>query len=196
MISNSFLSCSMLQNLTKFRTWWLLIAVGAIFIGIGVFAFISPFSSYVRLVKYTGIGLWANGGFLLTVAIFNKKYVREGKWMQAESILHFLFAILLTFNPLLSFIALPYFIGAWIFLVGCFKIAAALSLKKIVRGWPFILITGILSVVFGLLLLYGPLAKANSITFLIGTFGVIMGALYVVDAFRYRNREETLNMML
>jgi uncharacterized membrane protein HdeD (DUF308 family) len=116
--------------------------------------------------------------------------------MQAESILHFLFGILLLFNPLLSFIALPYFIGSWIFLVGCLKVAAALSLKKIVRGWPFILTIGILSVIFGLLLLYGPLAKASSITFLIGTFGLIMGSLYVVDALRYRYREETLNMML
>jgi uncharacterized membrane protein HdeD (DUF308 family) len=186
----------MQQKRKKFRTWWLLMAVGAIFIGIGVFAFISPFSSYVRLVKYTGIGLWLNGGFLLAVSAIIKKYVRERKWMQAESILHFLFAILLTFNPLLSFIALPYFIGSWIFLVGCLKIVAALSLRKIVRGWPFIFVIGVLSVVFGILLLYGPLAKANSITFLIGTFGLIMGSLYVVDAFRYRNREETLNMML
>ena len=186
----------MQQNVPKFRTWWLLIAVGAVFIAIGVFAFISPFSSYVRLVKYTGIGLFVNGGFLLTVVILSKNYARERNWMQAESILHFLFAILLVLNPLLSFIGLPYFIGAWIFLVGCLKIAAALSLRKIVRGWLFILIIGLLSVIFGSLLLAGPLAKANSITFLIGTFGVIMGSLYIVDAFRYRNREETLNMML
>jgi len=186
----------MQQNVRKFRTWWLLIAVGAIFIGIGVFAFISPFSSYVRLVKYTGIGLLATGGFLLTVVIFTKNYPREREWMQAESILHFLFAILLLFNPLLSFIALPYFIGSWIFLVGCLKVAAALSLKKVVRGWPFILVIGLLSVIFGLLLLYGPLAKASSITFLIGTFGLIMGSLYVVDALRYRHREATLHMML
>src|SRR5882757_2280609 len=184
----------MQQNVRKFRTWWLLIAVGAIFIGIGVFAFISPFSSYVRLVKYTGIGLLATGGFLLTVVVFNKKYPRERDWMQAESILHFLFAILLMFNPLLSFIALPYFIGAWIFSVGALKVLAALALRKIIRGWPFIFGIGILSVVFGALLIAGPLDKASSITILIGTFGIIMGSLYVVDAFRFRHREETLNM--
>ena len=83
----------MQQNDLKFKTWWLLIAVGAIFIAIGVFAFISPFSSYVRLVKYTGVGLLATGAALLTVVVLNKKYPRERDWMQAESILHFLFAI-------------------------------------------------------------------------------------------------------
>jgi uncharacterized membrane protein HdeD (DUF308 family) len=185
-----------MQQNKKFTTWWLLIAVGVIFIGIGAFAFIDPFSSYVKLVKFTGIGLLANGIILLTVAVLNKKNVQEGKWMQAESILHFFFAILLMFNPLLSFIALPYFIGAWIFLVGALKILAALSLRKIIRGWLYILGIGVLSVVFGALLIAGPLAKANSITILIGTFGIIMGSLYVVDAFRFRHREETLNLML
>ncbi len=185
-----------MQQTKKFTTWWLLIAVGVIFIGIGAFAFIDPFSSYVKMVKYTGMALLANGIILLTVAVLNKNNGPEGKWMQAESILHFFFAILLMFNPLLSFIALPYFIGAWIFLVGALKVLAALSLRKIIRGWGYILAIGILSVVFGALLIAGPLARANSITILIGTFGIIMGALYVVDAFRFRHREETLNMML
>ncbi len=179
----------------KLAAWWLL-AVGVIFLVIGIFAFIDPLSSYMKLVKFAGIALLLNGGILLTMAVLNTKYPKERIWMQAESILHLFFGILFLFNPLLAFIALPYFIGAWILLVGILKTMAALALRNTNRGWLFLLLVGILCTLFGSLLLFGPLSKANGVTILIGIFGLIMGALYCIDAFRYRKMEDALDMML
>jgi uncharacterized membrane protein HdeD (DUF308 family) len=177
-------------------TCWLLILTGAIFLGMGILAFIDPFSSYLKLVKFSGIGLLLNGGFLLVVSAVNTGNPRGTIWMQAESIVHMLFGLLFLFNPLLSFIALPYFIGAWILLVGILKILAALALRKTLRGWAFIAGVGLLCMVFGLLLLFSPFIKANSMTILIGTFGIVIGILYIFDAFRYRKMEDTLDLML
>ena len=180
----------------KFAAWWLMLAAGVIFLAIGIFAFVDPLTSYLKLVKFTGIALLVNGGILLTMVILQSKYPNERKWMQAESILHLFFGILFLFNPLLAFIALPYFIGVWVLLVGILKIFAALSLRRTVRGWLFILLVGALCALFGLLLLFIPLPKATGITMLIGVFGLIMGALYTFDAYRFRKKAETLNMML
>ena len=177
-------------------TWWLLILAGVIFLGIGAYAFIDPLSSYMKLVKFTGVGLILNGALLLILSATNGKYPRERIWMQAESIVHMLFGILFLLNPLLSFIALPYFIGCWVFLVGVIKIITSLILKGTIRGWVFILGVGILCVLLGLMLLYIPFVKANGVTILIGVFGLIMGFLYVIDAFRYRKMKDTLDMML
>jgi len=33
-------------------------------------------------------------------------------------------------------------------------------------------------------------------TLLIGAFGIVIGALYIIDALRYRKMEETLDLML
>ena len=176
--------------------WILLMTVGAVFLIIGVLAFTRPLSSYVKLAKYTGAGLLLNGILLQTIIVVNKRYPRENSWMQAESILHFLFALLLLFNPLLSFILLPYLIGIWILLVGVLKTIAALYLRKVVRGWKFILLVGVLSVIFGIALLYIPFVRAEGITILIGTFASSMGVLYILDAFYYRKREDTLDLML
>ena len=180
----------------KSPTWWLLILTGGIFLGIGILALIDPLSSYLKLVKFTGIGLLVNGALLLVISAVNSKAPRERIWMQAESVLHMLFGILFVFNPLLSFIALPYFIGSWIFLVGVLKILAALVLRASIRGWKFILGVGLLCMVFGILLLDSPFVKANGFTALIGAFGITMGLLYIIDAFRYRKMEETLDMMM
>jgi uncharacterized membrane protein HdeD (DUF308 family) len=171
-------------------------AVGVIFLIIGVLAFTRPLSSYVRLAKYTGAGLLLNGILLQAAIVVNKKYPQENNWMQAESVLDFLFALLLLVNPLLSFILLDYLIGIWILLVGIVKILAALSLRRVVKGWRFILLVGALSTLFGGILLYSPFARAEGITLLIGTFGSMMGVLYILDAFYYRKRVDTLDMML
>jgi uncharacterized membrane protein HdeD (DUF308 family) len=180
----------------KFAAWWLMLAAGVVFIGIGLFAFIDPLNSYLKLVKFTGIALLLNGGMLLTLAILNTKYPGERKWQQAESILHLFFGILFLFNPLLYFIALPFFIGVWVLLVGVLKIFAAISLRHSIRGWMFILLVGVICALFGTLLIFIPLPKATGITVLIGVFGLIMGSLYTFDAYRYRKTPESIGMML
>ena len=184
------------SKLKKSLTSWLLIGTGAIFLGMGILAFIDPFSSYFKLVKFSGIGLLLNGAFLIVVSALNTRYPRERLWTQAESIIHMLFGILFLFNPLLSFIALPYFIGSWIFLVGILKILASLTLRKTLRAWSYIFGVGAICSVFGALLLFSPFIKANSITLLIGSFGVVIGSLYIFDAIRYRNRKDSLDLML
>jgi uncharacterized membrane protein HdeD (DUF308 family) len=182
-------------SIKKFPTWWLLLATGIIFFSVGVLAFADPLNGYLKLVKFTGIALLLNG-VLLTVVIVNIKYPGEKNWMQAESIVHLFFGTLFLLNPLLAFIALPYFIGAWMLVVGVFKTLASISLRRAIRGWFLILVAGVLFTLFGLLLLFIPLPKANDITILLGVFGVIMGSLYIVDSYRYRNSKDTLDMLL
>jgi uncharacterized membrane protein HdeD (DUF308 family) len=80
--------------------------------------------------------------------------------------------------------------------VGVFKTLASLSLRRSIRGWLLILPAGLLFILFGLLLLFIPLPRANYITILLGIFGVIMGSLYIIDSYRYRNMKDTLDMLL
>lgn len=180
----------------NFATWGLLFIAGFIFFSVGILAFINPMSSYVKLTKFAGIGLLVNGGLLLAMIIIRPMRPRERNWLQAESILHFFFGILFLLNPLLAFIALPYFIGSWLFLVGSLKMLAAYFCRHRLGNWRFIVIVGLIFFVFGSLLLFSPFARATSITLIIGCFGIVMGALYMIDSFRYRKLEDTLDMML
>ena len=184
------------SNTKKFTSWGLLFIVGVIFVSIGVLAFFNPLSSYVKLTKFAGIGLLLNGGLLLAMMILRPGPSRESKWLQVEAALHLFFGLLFVFNPLLAFIALPYFIGSWMLLVGLLKILIVIVLKTGLRGRGFVLAAGLLSTLFGFLLLFSPFAKANSITLLLGAFGLIMGGLYIIDAFRYRNSEQNVEIML
>jgi len=180
----------------NFATWGLLFIAGVVFLSVGVLAFINPMSSYVKLTKFAGIGLLVNGGLLLATIIIRPMRPRERNWLQAESILHLFFGILFLLNPLLAFIALPYFMGSWLFSVGLLKMLAALFLRKRLGRWVFIVFIGFIFFVFGALLLFSPFARATSITLIIGCFGIVMGSFYMIDSFRYRKLEDTLDLML
>lgn len=180
----------------KFPSWWLLLATGLIFISVGILAFLDPLNGYMKLVKFTGIALLLNGGILLTIVIVNTKYPNEKKWMQTESVIHLFFGVLFLLNPLLAFIALPYFFGAWMLAVGISKTFAAFSLRRYIRGWMLVLLAGLLFATFGILLLFSPLPKANDITLLLGVFGMIIGSLYTIDSYRYRKLKDTVDMLL
>src|SRR5215469_4555510 len=132
----------------NFATWGLLFIAGFVFLSVGVLAFINPMSSYVKLTKFAGIGLLVNGGLLLAMIIIRPMRPRERNWLQAESVLHLFFGILFLLNPLLAFIALPYFIGSWLFLVGVLKILAAVSLRSRMSGWAYVLLIGLIFFVF------------------------------------------------
>ncbi|HWB90940.1 MAG TPA: DUF308 domain-containing protein [Puia sp.] len=186
----------MASSTKKFATWGLLFIAGIIFLSVGILAFIDPLSSYVKLTKFAGVGLLLSGCLLTAMIIIRPMRSRERNWLQAESILHLFFGILFLLNPLLAFIALPYFIGSWLFLVGLLKMMAAVSLRSRMGGWPYVLFLGLVFATFGFLLLFSPFARATSITLLIGGFGIIMGGLYIFDSFRFRNMEDTIDMML
>jgi uncharacterized membrane protein HdeD (DUF308 family) len=180
----------------KLRIWWLLGIAGMLFVGIGIFCLVDPFNAYVKLVKYSGIALLINGLLLLLALNFiHISCGKEKKWMLMESLIDFTFGILLFYNPLLSFIVFPFLIGYCILFVGIIKIAASLSLKNDIGAWLYILVSGMLSAIFGILIIYIPFTRASEMTMFIAIFLVITGALAIFDSIRFRKIEDTLNLM-
>src|ERR1700733_13941636 len=162
------------DTLKKLKTWWLLLIAGIILFSIGVYSWVAPLSAYYRLVKYSGFVLLFNGFLLMWSSANRAISLNEKKWMLVESIIDLFFGILLIISPILSFIVFPILIGHWILFLGIIKFLASLSLKGNIRGWLFILMTGLISIVFGILIAYVPFSKSSDVTFLIGTFGMMM----------------------
>jgi len=175
--------------------WWLLTIAGGILIAIGVFCMLSPLRAYVFLSHYSGLALLVNGILLMVVSYYHSGTFKEKEWLLAESVLDILFAACLLFNPFMTFIAFAILIGPWMIGKGILKMLAAIRLK-LIRGRIFIFLAGLLSVVFGLLIIFYPLAKASGITIFLGLFALIMGTLYVFDSIRYRKLSDTLDIML
>ena len=91
--------------------------------------------------------------------------------------------------PGLAAVALLYLVAAWAVVTGFAQIATAIRLRQEIRGEWALILGGILSVLFGLLLAVLPGAGILSLIWLIGAYAVAFGVLLLITAFQVRGRD-------
>jgi uncharacterized membrane protein HdeD (DUF308 family) len=84
---------------------------------------------------------------------------------------------------------LVYIIAIWAIVTGVLEIVAAIRLRDVIRNEWWLVASGVLSVIFGLLLVVAPGAGALALVFWIGAYAIIFGALLVGLAFRLRREQ-------
>jgi uncharacterized membrane protein HdeD (DUF308 family) len=88
--------------------------------------------------------------------------------------------------PAITALVLLYLIAAWAIVTGILEIAAAFSgLLPIAHEWTLVL-AGILSVLFGLLLAILPGVGLLSLVWLIGIYALAYGVVLIIRAFQFR----------
>ena len=88
--------------------------------------------------------------------------------------------------PGLTGIILLYLIAGWAIASGIFEIVGAIRLRKEIDDEWLLIASGVVSVIFGLLILANPGAGALGVAFAIGAFAVLFGVLQVALSMRLR----------
>jgi uncharacterized membrane protein HdeD (DUF308 family) len=180
----------------KIKTSDLLLMAATAFVLIGLFCFINPLRAYVYLVKGSGLILILHGIVLqFASSSTHISFVSEKRTLRIESILDFIFGLLLLFNPFLTFILYPMLIGYWILGVGLVKIAISLLMRKKIRRWLFVMAIGLIAVAFGIGIINAPSTRAKDITLVIGAFFIILGSVLLYDAIKLKRMHETVDLL-
>ena len=165
--------------------WWTLAARGIAAILFGILTFISPGLSLFALVMLFGAWALADGVFNLVMALRTRKGERWG-WLVLEGVTSILVGILTFFWPGITALSLLFLIAAWSIVTGIAEVVAAVRLRKVIQGEWLLGLSGVLSIVFGLLLFAFPGAGALAVIVWIGAYSIVFGALLVALAFRLR----------
>jgi uncharacterized membrane protein HdeD (DUF308 family) len=170
------------------RNWWAIALRGLFAICFGALAFIWPGLTLTMLVLFFGAYALVNGLFTV-VAAFNapKGYPRFGALLMS-GLVGILIGVLTFFWPGVTTLTLLYLIGAYAILTGLLEIFVAISLRKELTGEWALILSGALSVLFGLILFVRPGAGALAIAWWIGAYAVFFGVLLIILAFRLRGR--------
>jgi uncharacterized membrane protein HdeD (DUF308 family) len=172
---------------TLAHNWWLLALRGLAAIIFGILAFIWPAITLLGLMILFGAFAFVNGILsLMLAAKAPKGYPRFGSLILG-GILGIIAGVVTFFWPALTAAGLLILIAAWAILTGILEIVAAIRLRKeIVNEWLLALV-GILSVIFGVLLLLQPAAGAVVLIWWIGAYALVFGILLLILAFRVRS---------
>ena len=84
-------------------------------------------------------------------------------------------------------LALVYLVGAWAIATGAIEIVAAIQLRRLISGEWLLGLGGVLSVVFGVVVLAQPSVGAFALVLLFGFYTILVGASQVTLGLRLRS---------
>ncbi|MFC5824341.1 HdeD family acid-resistance protein [Nonomuraea insulae] len=167
------------------RSWWLLLIRGLAAIVFGILALIWPGITLLVLVIFFGVYALISGLFELFAGFRHGE--RPRAWLIISGIIGILAGIVAFLWPGITSLALLYLVAFWAIFTGVSEIVAGVHLRKVIDNeWMFI-VGGILSVIFGVLLLVWPGAGMLSLVWLIGVFAILYGIAMIALSFRVKN---------
>ena len=170
---------------TLSRYWWLVLLRGIAFIVFGVLAFMWPGLTLVTLVLFWGAFALVDGVLALAQAIMGGS-MGPRWWLALIGVAGIAAGILTFMWPALTALLLLTFIACWAIVLGVFQIAGAIKLRKEIDNEWTLILGGVLSVLFGLVLLIAPGPGAVGLIWVIASYAVVFGVLLVMLAFRLK----------
>jgi uncharacterized membrane protein HdeD (DUF308 family) len=181
---------------TLARNWWALALRGVLAILFGIVAFIWPGLTLISLVLLFGAYAFVDGIFSI-IAAWRGRETNERWWvLLLEGVLGIAAGVIAFVWPDAAAVGLLYVIAAWAILTGILEIVAAIRLRQEIDNEWLLGLTGVASIIFGLLLAIWPGVGLLTLTWIIGGYAIAFGVLMLLLAFRLRgwtpaNREAT-----
>jgi len=167
------------------KNWWLLLLRGIAAIIFGVLAFAWPGITLLTLILFYGAFALVDGVLAIIAAITGGAPAPRW-WLVIVGLLGIAAGLLTFLMPGLSALVLLFFIAGWAIATGVFQIIGAIQLRKEIDNEWFLILGGIISVLFGIGVMLAPGAGALALIWVIGTYAMIIGVLFVALAFRLK----------
>jgi uncharacterized membrane protein HdeD (DUF308 family) len=167
------------------NNWWLFALRGVLALLFGVLAIFMPMAALAAFVLVFGVWAFIDGIHALALALTG--------WRSWQLVLVGLVGIavgLFTFfRPGITALGLYAAIAAWSIARGVLELVVAIELRKQIEGEMWLILGGIASVLFGVLMVALPAAGVLALAWLIAIYALSFGAIMLVLSGRlYRLR--------
>ena len=180
---------NIVENLASIlsRSWWLMLLRGLVAIGFGIFVFAKPQISLLVLVYLFGLYVFVEGILGVSVAIQARNELNSWGVLLLWGLLGVAVGILAFVKPDITALALLFTIALWAIATGVLEIAAAIRLREVIKDEWLLILAGLVSVAFGVILIARPEPGALAVLWLIGGYAIVFGVLVVIFAFKIRS---------
>jgi uncharacterized membrane protein HdeD (DUF308 family) len=169
------------------RNWWALVLRGLAAVLFGVLTLIAPGISLIALIALFAVYAFADGIFNIVGAIRGAKERERWGLLLVEGLVSVAVGAMALIWPGVTALALLYLIAAWAVVTGVLELAAAIRLRKEIKGEWLLALAGIASLAFGVLLMIYPGAGALAVLAWIAAYAIIFGGLMIGLGFRVRS---------
>ena len=174
---------------TLVQNWWLFTLRGVLGIIFGILALIFPGPTILSLVLLFSAYMLADGifGIISAVRAIRRK---EDRWglLIFEGLLDIATGVVAFLWPGLTVVAFVWLIAAWAIVSGGLMTAAGFRLN-IEHGRWWLVLGGLLSLAYGVLLIIAPLIGAVVLTWWLGAYALVFGVALVIFSLKLRSRQ-------
>lgn len=164
-------------------SWWALALRGLIAILFGILALALPGVTLSLLVILFGAYVLIEG--LLTIAASLGAHKKMAHWgiLLLEGFVCVVIGIIIFVWPVITAVVLLFLIAIWAIVTGILEIIAAVQIRESASDEWLLIIGGILSFIFGIILLACPALGLLAVIWIIGIYAIIFGVLLFALAF-------------
>jgi uncharacterized membrane protein HdeD (DUF308 family) len=149
-----------------------------------------PSLTLTALVLLFGAYVLVTGAIILYAALRGDPATRSDRgWLILEGVVSIIAGVVTFAWPGITALALLYLIALWAAATGFFELAIAIRLRRALPNEWLLVAAGVLSLFFAALLVISPGAGALAITWLIGWYALVIGALLLSLAYRLHKLE-------
>lgn len=174
------------------RNWWSLVLRGIAGIIFGLVALIWPGLTLTVLIIWFGAYVLVDGIFAIAAGIRAVEHRTDYWVLFVEGLAGIVIGIVTFLWPGLTALAFLYLIAVWALVTGVLELGAAFHPN--VSGTPRWLygLSGVASIIFGILLVVFPGTGALTILWLIGAYAIIFGIILIALGLRLHGLREAM----
>ena len=166
------------------RDWWVFAIRGIAAIVFGILAFVWPETTLTVLVILFGAYVFVDGIALLVALARGDTLARHAWSVGIMGVLGIVAGVITFVAPGVTALSLLYVVAFWSIAMGTFQVIAAIALRRELDGEFWMALGGVVSIVFGVLLIAFPGEGLISLVWLVGIWSIVFGGSSLGLAYR------------
>jgi len=177
---------------TLAENWWLLLLRGLAAVAFGVIAFLWPGVTLVALAYVWGAYAIVDGVIAIWAA-FNLSGSDAGPrwWLGLSGVVGILAGVGTFAYPGMTALVLLMFIAVWAIIIGALQLYAALELWKVIDNAWWLILSGVFSIAFGVMLIGWPGTGVLATVWTIAWYAVFFGCMFIGLSFEIKKFKRT-----
>jgi uncharacterized membrane protein HdeD (DUF308 family) len=180
----------MLEKFT--HNWWMFGLRGLFAVIFSILAFTRPEQTLQALVLVFGAFALVDGTLTVFAGISFAPFFDRWWAVLLGGLAGVIVGWMAIFQPDIAGRALLYLIAAWALITGILEIVVAIQFRRLITGEWMLILGGLFSILFGVLLFVFPVAGAVSVIWVFGTYTLVFGISEIFFAFRLRGLRREL----
>ncbi len=173
------------MNALLARNWWAMALRGLIAILFGLVALLLPGAAMLSVALVFALYLLLDGVLGIVSAVRAASHHARWGVLLLEGAINIAMGIVAAIFPAAAVLAFVLIVAAWALITGALLLTAAFRLH-ITHGRWWLTLGGLVSIVWGVVLIIAPLTGALVLTWWLGAYAIVFGIMLLALGFRLR----------